>query len=82
MRTGEQAPPPPGLTALHPLGEKETISCGNRFDWKFEMAAALSSSPGAGLAGIGVFDDVGYFLRILVSDDASVGRSAPLHLLE
>ena len=58
MRAGEQAPPPPGLTALHPLGEKETISCGNR--WKFEMAAALSSSPG------------GYSFVGLVSDDAGV----------
>ena len=51
MRAGEQAPPPPGLTALHPLGEKETISCGNRFDWKFERAATLSRSPG-GVAGM------------------------------
>ena len=58
MRAGEQAPPPPGLTALHPLGEKETISCGNR--WKFEMAAALSSSPG------------GYSVEGLVSDDAGL----------
>ena len=58
MRAGEQAPPPPGLTALHPLGEKETISCGNR--WKFEMAAALSSSPG------------GYSCEGLVSDDAGL----------
>ena len=30
----------------HPLWEADTISCGNRFDWKFERAAALSSSPG------------------------------------
>ena len=52
MRAGEQAPPPPGLTALHPLGEKETISCGNPFDWKFERAAALSRSPGGVLAWI------------------------------
>ena len=58
MRAGEPAPPPPGLTALHPLGEKETISCGNR--WKFEMAAALSSSPG------------GYSFEGLVSDDAGL----------
>ena len=29
----------------HPLREADTISCGNRFDWKFERAAALSSSP-------------------------------------
>ena len=60
MRAGEQAPPPPALTALHPLGEKEAISCGNRFDWKFERAAALSSSPG------------GYSFEGLVSDDAGL----------
>ena len=42
MWTGEQAPPP-----LPPPWEADTISCGNRFDWKFERAAALSSSPGA-----------------------------------
>ena len=41
MWTGEQAPPP-----LPPHWEADTISCGNRFDWKFERAAALSSSPG------------------------------------
>jgi len=41
MWTGEQAPPP-----LPPPWEADTISAGNRFDWKFERAAALSSSPG------------------------------------
>ena len=60
MRAGEQAPPPPGLTALHPFGEKETISCGNRFDWKFERVVTLSSSPG------------GYSFEGLVSDDAGL----------
>ena len=41
MWTGEQAPPP-----LPPPWEADTISCGNPLDWKFERAAALSSSPG------------------------------------
>ena len=41
MWTGEQAPPP-----LPPPWEADTISCGNRFDWKFERTAPLSSSPG------------------------------------
>ena len=41
MWTGEQDPPP-----LPPPWEADTISCGNRFDWKFERAATLSSSPG------------------------------------
>ena len=81
MRTGEQAPPPPGLTALHPLGEKDTISCGNPFDWKFERAAALSRSPGVVLAEILVPDDAGCPFVDAVSDDAGVGRSAPLHPL-
>ena len=60
MRTGVQAPPPPGLTALHPLGEKDTISCGNPFDWKFERVATLSSSPGRGEDG---FPSTPPFLR-------------------
>ena len=60
MRTGEQAPPPPALTALHPLGEKETISCGNRFDWKFERVVTLSSSPWRGEDG---FPSTPPFLR-------------------
>ena len=60
MRTGEQAPPSPGLTALHPLGEKETISCGNRFDWKFERVVTLSSSPWRGEDG---FPSTPPFLR-------------------
>ena len=81
MRTGEQAPPPPGLTALHPLGEKDTISCGNPFDWKFERAAALSRSPGVVLAEILVPDDADCPFVDAVSDGAGVGRSAPLHPL-
>ena len=39
---GEQAPPP-----LPPLRKRIRFPCGNPFDWKFERAAALSSSPGA-----------------------------------
>ena len=54
MWTGEQAPPP-----LPPPWEADTISCGNRFDWKFERAATLSSSPG------------GCSFEELISDDAS-----------
>ena len=48
-----------------------------------ERAATLSRSPGAVPAGIWVFDGAGagVLVKNLASDEAGVGRSAPLHPL-
>ena len=48
-----------------------------------ERAATLSRSPGDVLAGIWVFDGAGagVLVKNLASDEAGVGRSAPLHPL-
>ena len=47
------------------------------------MVHTLSRSPGAALAGIWVFDGAGagVLVKNLASDEAGVGRSAPLHPL-
>ena len=46
-----------------------------------ERAATLSRSPGAVLAGIWISDGAGIPAKNLVSGEAGVGRSAPLHPL-